>query len=59
MDLLDSDDSADEVVLRVSSLTRDWIVDSEASKHMTPVKNGLRNLCSIKGHVVIGNNSTV
>lgn len=57
MDLLKRDGYSDEVVLTAS--TPEWIVDSGATKHMTPLRDGLHNLWSMKGNIFIGDKSSV
>ncbi|MCO5594455.1 hypothetical protein L7F22_048485 [Adiantum nelumboides] len=37
----------------------EWIVDSGASRHMTPSKDGLQHLRSMQGKIFIGDNSTI
>ncbi|MCO5604027.1 hypothetical protein L7F22_058184 [Adiantum nelumboides] len=36
-----------------------WIVDSGASRHMTPSKDGLQHLRPMQGKIFIGDNSTI
>ena len=39
--------------------TREWLLDSGASKHMTPSKHLMTDLKSHKGGVIIGDNSVI
>eukprot|EP00250_Pteridium_aquilinum_P021206 c25055_g1_i2 orf=720-1535(+) len=60
LELIDGGEpSSDEVALASSSPTRVWVVDSGATRHMTPTLDGFRNLREMQGDICIGDSSHV
>jgi len=59
LDLLERGESSCDEADPLVGIAREWIVDSGALKHMTPWKEGLQNLQTMKGEVFLGDDSTV
>ena len=40
-------------------MNQDWIMDSEATQNMTPMKKGIHNLCVMDGKILMEDNSSL
>ena len=57
--LIASNESSSSETLLAASSHQEWIVDSGATRHMTPVKKGLDTYSPIIGKIYLGDDSSL